>query len=161
MIRRINHTKVPAKVGYLVSIDPNNYDAFVYTTPNSTKSIGVVTEVSAYRKPCNVATLGDTTKVYVMGNVNKGDILRSAKTTDRASLGVCVIAKSGDAPYLRVGEALESGSGLIKCILDLQYVSGSSVSAVADGNYVVGLGMLTDGIITISGGIITAIQEAT
>lgn len=165
MLTLKNLTGATSKIGFLVSIPATNPDSFIYTIPNSTRTVGVVTETVAYRKPCKIATIGDTANVYVTGNVVKGDVIRASKSNDRASLGTCVIAKIGDAPYLRVGEALSSGSGFITCTLDLQYVSGINdslgVGAIPDGIYTVGLGMMTDGVIVVKNGIIISLTEAT
>jgi hypothetical protein len=116
-----NNTQSLSKIGYLVTTDPRDPSAFVYLSNGATRATGVVIEVSAYRKPCRIATLGETAKVFVAGNVAKGDIIRTVKSNDRVSLGACTVAKAGDAPYLKVGEALSSGRGLISVILDFQY----------------------------------------
>ena len=121
-IRLKNATSSVSKIGFLVSISPTDPNSFVYTTPNSMKAVGIITEAVPYRQFCNVATMGDKASVYVVANVNKGDIIRSIKSGDRVSLGACTIVRTGDAPYLRIGEALNSGSGLINVVLDLQYV---------------------------------------
>jgi hypothetical protein len=165
MITLRNNTQSTSKVGYVVALDPRDNGAFVYVTTNATKAVGVVIESVDYRKPCKIATLGDTAKVFVAGNVVKGNIIRTVKSNDRVSLGACAIAKSGDAPYLKIGEALNSGNGLINCTLDFSYISGITDSlglgAVADGTYTIGLGFLTDGIVTIKDGIIISVVEAT
>ena len=125
-----NNTGSVAKVGYIVTLDPRDSGSFVYVSSGATKALGVITEASDYRKPCKIATLGETAKVFVAGNVVKGNILRTVKANDRASLGSCVIAKDGDAPYLKVGEALDSGSGLISVVLDFSYLQSSSTSSL-------------------------------
>jgi hypothetical protein len=160
-----NLTGSVSKIGYLVSNSPTDPQGFVYTTPNSTRAIGVVKEASPYRGFCTIATIGETAKVYVTANVNKNDVIRSAKSNDRVSLGACTVAKTGDAPYLKVGDALNAGKGLISCNLDFSYVSGITDSlglgAVADGTYTVGLGETTDGIIVVKDGLIISLTEAT
>jgi len=165
MISLKNNTKSNSKPGYAVIVDPRDSHAFLYAVPGSSKVIGVVMESVSYRGMCKIATLGDKAKVYVSGNVVKGDILRLSKTTDRASLGASVIAKTGDVPYVRIGEALNAGRGLISCVLDLSYISSLNDSlgsgAIPDGTYTVGLGIFTDGIIEIRNGIIISLIEAT
>ena len=126
MITLKNNTKSVSKIGYVVSLDPNDRNAFVYVSAGAVKAIGVVTEAVAYRKPCKIATLGDTTKVFVAGNVVKGNILRTVKSTDRASLGTAVIVGIADAPYLRIGEALNSARGLVSCVLDFSYLTSDT-----------------------------------
>ena len=126
MITLRNNTKSTSKVGYIVALDPRDSGAFVYVTANATKAVGVITESVAYRKPCKIATLGDTANVFVVGNVVKGDIIRTVKTNDRVSFGACTIVRTGDAPYLRVGEALNSGSGLISVVIDFQYAGSDT-----------------------------------
>jgi len=120
-IRLKNATSSVSRVGYIVSINPTDPDSFIYTVPNSTKAIGIITEAVPYRQFCTIATIGDKASVYVASNINKGDVIRAIKSNDRASLGSCVVAKTGDSPYLRIGEALITGSGLIPCVLDLTY----------------------------------------
>jgi hypothetical protein len=124
MITLTNNTKSNSIVGKLVSLDGTNPNAFVYAIPNSTKAIGVVAESVGYRQKCKIATIGDKAKVLVQGNMLKDDIIRAAKSGDNVSLGTCKIAKAGDAPYLKIGTALSSGSGLIDTVLELTF-SGS------------------------------------
>lgn len=131
MISLINNTKAQSVIGKLVAIDPNNPQAFIYASFAPTKAIGVITESVPYRSSCKIATMGDTARVLVSGNVSKNDVIRACKSTDRTSLGSCVVAKSGDEPYLKIGDALGSGRGIVSLILDLTYV-GSSTS----GNYI-------------------------
>lgn len=121
MIQRINNTKALSKIGALVSVDTNNPEAFIYTTPNSTKALGIVAEAKPYKSPTKIATIGDTASVLVSGNVVKGDVIRANKKSDRISLGICAVAKDTDSPFLRIGEALEAGKGLIKVVLELAY----------------------------------------
>ncbi len=126
MIQLKNNTKTNSRIGYVVSIDSRDPQSFVYTTPNATKAIGVVIESVPYRKLCKIATTGDTARVYVASNTNKNDIIRLGKTGDNISLGASKVAGSGDAPYLKIGDALSSGKGLISMVLDLQYTASSS-----------------------------------
>ena len=132
MITLKNNTKSVSKIGYVVSLDPNDRNAFVYVSAGAVKAIGVVTEAVAYRKPCKIATLGDTAKVFVAGNVVKGNILRTVKSIDRASLGTAVIAGTADAPYLRIGEALNSARGLVSCVLDFSYLQSDGLTITWD-----------------------------
>jgi hypothetical protein len=128
MITLTNNTKSNSIVGKLVSIDGTNPNAFTYAIPNSSRAVGICLESVPYRSKCKIATIGDKAQVLVQGNVLKDDILRAAKSGDNVSLGTCKIAKAGDAPYLLVGTALTSGSGLIDTILELTY-SGSNGSS--------------------------------
>jgi len=127
MIQLKNNTRTASKIGYVVSIDPRDPLSFVYTVPNSVKAIGVVTEIVAYRASCKIATMGDKARVYVSANVNKDDIIRLGKPTDKVSLGACTVAKPGSTPYLKIGDALNSGKGLIAMVLDLQYTASSTI----------------------------------
>ncbi len=129
MITLRNNTGATSKVGFAVTLDSVDRNSFVYAPFGSTKIIGVVAEAVPYRKLCKIATQGDKAQVYVTGNVVKDNIIRLAKSTDRASLGSSVIAKSGDAPYLKVGDALNSGGGLIPMVLDLLYVATESTGS--------------------------------
>ena len=126
MITLTNATKSVSKVGALVSISTVDPNAFVYTIPNSSRAIGVVTQAVGYREKCKIATIGDTAKVLVQGFAVRDAIIRGSKSGDNVSLGTCVIAKTSDAPYLKIGSALSSGSGLIETILELTYASSTS-----------------------------------
>lgn len=165
MITLRNNTGSVSRIGYAVTLDSRDNGAFVYATFGATKVIGIVTEAVPYRKACKIATQGDKAQVYVIGNVVKDNVIRLSKSTDRASLGSSVIAKSGDAPYLKIGDALNSGRGLIPCTLELVYTSaltsGFTGGFVPDGTYVMGLGVSTDGVIVVKNGVITSITEAT
>lgn len=121
MLLLTNNTKTNSIVGKLVSVDPFNPNAFVYTTHNSTRAIGVVTESVAYRAKCKIATIGDKTNVLVQGSAVKDTVIRCSKSGDNASLGTCVIAKSTDEPYLKVGVALASGSLPMLLEVDFHY----------------------------------------
>jgi len=165
MLTLRNNTNSVSRVGYIVTLDPRDQGAFIYATPNSTKAIGVVTEAVDYRKPCKIATIGETAYIFVAMNLAKDDIIRLGKSNDRVSLGTCIKAKLGDAPYLKIGSALSSGSGLILCNIELSYISGITDSiglgAIADGTYTVGLGILSNGVIVVKNGIIISLTEAT
>lgn len=109
-------------------LDPRDNGAFVYATPGSTKAIGVVTEASPYRGECVIATLGDKCRVYVSGTVVKGDVIRAAKVNDNISLGTCTKVSASTSTYLKIGTALNSGSGLIETVLELTNIGGGSTS---------------------------------
>lgn len=130
MIRLRNNTGATSKPGYVVAVDPKDPKSFVYVSSGATKAIGVVMESVPYRSLCNIATIGERVDVYTTTSVVKGSILRTVKAGDNRTQGSVVIAKSGDAPYFRVGEALTDGRGFIPIILDFQYAfsSGSTIS---------------------------------
>lgn len=132
MISLLNNTKSVSRIGYLVTLDPVNPQAFVYATPNSTRAIGIVTEASDYRKPCKIATIGDKCKVFVSGNAVKDALIRCAKSGDNISLGANAVVKSTDTNYLKIGTALTSGSGLIETVLELIFVGAGSGSLLVD-----------------------------
>ena len=137
MIQLKNNTKTNSKLGYVVSIDPKDPQSFIYSIPNSAKAIGVVAEVVAYRKLCKIATAGDTARVYVSSNVNKNDPIRLSKKGDNISLGACKVARSGDAPYLKIGDALSSGKGLIPMVLDLSYDYSTDASRITNNTLII------------------------
>jgi len=132
MISLINNTRSVSKIGFLVTLDPNNPQAFVYATQNSTRAIGIITEASDYRKPCKIATIGDKCKVYVAGNVVKDTLIRCAKSGDNISLGANAVVKSTDTNYFKIGTALTSGSGLIDTILELTMISATSGTSASE-----------------------------
>lgn len=153
-----NHTGETSKIGHTVIIDPNDSQSFIYSSPNSTNIVGVICESVPKYAVCEIATSG-TTKVYVYERVAQGSIIRAQKSTDNISRGTCKTRQSSDASYFQIGTALESGKGLIKCALNLSY--NGSRGGVANGTYIVGWGMSTDGTITIENGIIVNIIEST
>lgn len=132
-----NNTKSFSKIGYAVIFDPNDNGGFIYAPPGATSALGIVTESVAYRKPCKVATLGETANVYVPANVLRNDRIRLSKSTDRISLGACTVVKESiDAPYLSIGTALANGkNGLISCILDFVNIAASDSTFDPDNYY--------------------------
>jgi hypothetical protein len=121
MVRLKNNTKQQSRIGYCVIIDPIDPNAFVLAPADSSNILGIIAESVPYRAQCNVTTAGET-PVFVNSNVQKGAIIRSRKSSDNTSNGTCKVARSGDAPYLQVGLAMESGKGLVKCQLLLSMV---------------------------------------
>ena len=126
MILLTNNTKSTSVIGKLVSLDGTNPSAFVYTIPNSSKAVGICMESVGYRQKCKIATIGDTAKVLIQGFAVKDAIIRCSKSGDNVSLGTCVVSKPSDAPFLKVGTALESGSGLISTVLELTFAGDSN-----------------------------------
>jgi len=124
-MKLINATQGVSQVGRIVKMDVRKANSFVYLTPNSTSALGVITEAVPYRSLCEVATGGDI-KVFVSGSARKGDVIRAQKSTDHISAGCCVVAKSTDTPYLKIGTAIGSGKGLILCMLEISYTGASS-----------------------------------
>jgi hypothetical protein len=120
-IRLINLTGSTSKIGFLCKIAPNNKNAFVYASDNETNILGVIAESVPNRSECDVITSGEAL-VYVNSNAQKGDVIRSRKTGDTISSGSSIVAKTGDAPYLQIGLARQSGRGLILCHLLNKYV---------------------------------------
>ena len=153
-----NNTGGYSRVGFTVVQDPKDPTAFIYSSPDDTNIIGIVTKSVPKYSKCEIANSG-TAKVFVFERTVKSSIIRAAKSGDNISRGTCKTKANTDASYFKVGTALETGKGLINCALSLSY-NGSS-GAIANGTYTVGLGNVTDGTITIENGIITAIQEAT
>lgn len=132
MLTLKNNTGSFSKVGAVVMQDPKSKDAFVYATKGSTRVLGVVAESVPYRAMCKIYTQGETAKVLVSGNVVSGNTLRLGKSTDNVSLGLCLIAKDTDVPYLKIGDARSSGRGLIEVILNLSYSAGGSSTVAWD-----------------------------
>jgi hypothetical protein len=124
-LRLINLTGSVSKVGYLCKIAPNNKNAFVYTSNDETNILGVIAESVPNRSECEVITSGEAL-IFIAANVNKGDVIRSRKSGDTFSSGASTVVKSGDAPYLQVGLARQSGKGLVLCHLINRYVTSSS-----------------------------------
>jgi hypothetical protein len=140
-MRLINNTKSTSRIGTVVKIDPRDPKSFILADTTDTKVLGIVAESVEYRKPCEVITYG-AAKVFVQGNVRRGDTIRYRKSTDGISAGNCAVAKTGDAPYLQIGTALESGRGLVNCELNFSYISSgeiqSSIVTITSSSYSVG-----------------------
>jgi len=133
MVRLKNNTKQQSKIGAVVIIDPNDPNSFIYASADPTNILGICQESVNYRSEASIATSGEAL-VYVSSNVKKGDIVRSRKSTDTISQGTCKVAKSGDAPYLQVGIARETGIGLINCHLNIYYFGSGVNTTINDQN---------------------------
>lgn len=147
-----------SKIGRTCKLDPKNPSAFIYSNPDDSNILGIITQEVPRYAQCEIATTG-ITKVFVFERTVQGSIIRAAKSSDNISRSTCKTTKSTDTSYFQIGTAFESGKGLIKCVLNLSY--NGSKGGVANGAYTIGLGFGSDGIITIENGIITSIQEAT
>lgn len=130
-MRLINNTKGTSRIGFVCKIDPSNPASFIYATANDTQVLGICAEAVPYRSECEVITNG-VARVFVSGNVVRGAVIRNRKGSDTISNGMCAVAKGGDAPYLQIGYATESGKGLIKCNLLFNYTFADSDSEVID-----------------------------
>jgi len=153
-----NNTGEVSRVGHLCKVDPKDRTAFVYAGADETNILGVITQSKPRYAQCEIATSG-TAKVFVFERAVQGAVIRAAKGGDNISRGTCKTMKTSDGSYFKIGVALESGKGLINCALGLSY--NGSTGAVANGTYIIGLGIGSDGVVVIENGIITSITEAT
>lgn len=119
-----NNTKGVSRVGHICKVDPNVPNAFLYVANNTSFALGVIAEAVPYRAYAEVITQGEAL-VYVNDNVRKDDIIRAQKS-DNITTGSCKVVKTGDAPYLKVGTALQAGRGLIKVSLKWEYIATES-----------------------------------
>ena len=120
-MRLTNNTKSTSRIGFVCKIDPSNPASFIYATASDTQVLGICAEAVPYRSECEIITNG-VAKVFVSSNVTRGAIVRNRKPSDTISNGMANVAKKGDAPYLQIGYATESGRGLIKCNLLFSYL---------------------------------------
>jgi hypothetical protein len=120
VVKLRNATGAVSRLGCAVIIDSRDPNSFVYAPANATSILGIVKEAKPYREMCEITVSGEAL-VYVNGNVLKGNTIRTAKSNDKTSLGTCMIAKTGDAPYLKIADALDSGKGLVRCLLNFAY----------------------------------------
>jgi len=116
-----NNTKSVSRKGYICKTDANKPDSFVYVGNNATSALGVIAEAVPYRKYAEIITQGEA-YVYVNSYVKRNDIIRTQKS-ENITAGGCKVARAGDAPYLKVGIALESGRGLVRVLLQWGYVT--------------------------------------
>jgi len=114
-----------SRVGHICKVDTKSPDKFVYIDRDATSALGVCSQAVPYRAMAEIVTGGET-KVFVVDNARKGDIIRAQKSTDNISTGACRVAKDTDAPYLKVGTALSSGRGLVSVSLDWAYMGSTS-----------------------------------
>lgn len=122
-----NLTGETSRVGLIVKQAPNDPNAFVYATSIDTNILGVITKsVPKYAK-CEIQKVGKA-KVMVSDATVQGSIIRLQKSSDNISRATCKTAKSSDAPYLKIGTALQSGKGLIDVSLDINYIISSSTT---------------------------------
>jgi len=119
-----NNTKGVSRVGHICKVDPNTPNAFLYVANNTSFALGVIAEAVPYRAYAEVITQGEAL-VYVNDNVRKDDLIRTQKS-DNITTGSCKVVKTGDAPYLRVGTALQSGKGLVRVSLKWEYIATES-----------------------------------
>jgi hypothetical protein len=126
-MKLINNTKNTSKIGFAVIVDPKDPQSFVYAPADSTNVLGVIAESKPYRELCEIATSG-VAQVYVSGNTQKGSIIRSRKSNETVSAGACKVVSSSDTSYMKIGTALESSNGLVRCQLGLANVASSTGS---------------------------------
>ena len=125
VLRLKNNTKSQSQIGYSVIIDPSDKSAFIYSLSTSTNVIGIIAESVPYRSDCNIITAGEGS-VYISGSCTKGDAIRARKSTDKISNGQVLKVQSADTSYVQIGTALESGKGLVKCLIGIFYFGGGT-----------------------------------
>lgn len=119
-----NNTKSTSRKGTLCKVDPLDPNSFILLSAGDTSCLGVVAENKPYRAITEIITSGEV-QVWVNDNAVKGSLIRALKSSDRASQGQARVAKTSDAPYLLIGTALESGKGLIRVSLSVQYMAAT------------------------------------
>jgi len=115
-----------SKIGYTCKVSPSDPRSFVYANAGDNNILGIITQSVPRYAQCEIATSG-IAKVFCFENVVQGSIVRAQKVGDRISRGTCKIARLSDVSYFKIGTALESGKGLIRCQLSLGYNSSGSV----------------------------------
>ena len=125
----INGTTTRSKIGYLVAQSPKNNRAFVYAQGDSADIIGVVQSEVPPNQQAQILSTG-TAKVSIVGTVQRGDIIRARKKTDKGVAGQAIRASASESEYFRVGIANESGSGLVSVNLQLYYVGVKNASEI-------------------------------
>ena len=153
VLRLKNNTKSQSQIGYSVIIDPSDKSAFIYSLSTSTNVIGIIAESVPYRSDCNIITSGEGS-VYISGGCTKGDTIRARKSTDNISNGQALKVQSADNSYVQIGTALESGKGLVKCLIGIFYFGGGGGTGIQGVQGIQGgQGIGTQGIQGIQGGI--------
>lgn len=126
MIKLINLTGQNSKIGTIVKQSPKRDNAFIYASVNETKPVFIVTQDGVKPlQPCNVESAG-VVKVFVRGQANKGDIIRSRISGDINVNGAGFVTKSTDSNYVNIGTALSTGRNtLIEVNLNIYYSAQS------------------------------------
>jgi hypothetical protein len=101
MITLKNNTKSLSKVGCVVTLDPLDPNSFVYASPNAIKAIGIVTEAVEYRKPCKIATIGETASIASSQDVLLPALV--ANTWTRVRLDVSAVALTDKDLVISIG----------------------------------------------------------
>jgi len=126
---------------------------------------GVLTTLSGH----SVSELANDAKYLVspFSTTNPGDMIYTEWSDSSPGAVMTTRLPIGTAgQVLAVATGWQNGTGLFPTWIDpviptaSAVLTASSITPVADGTYTVGIGTTTNGTITISGGIITAIQEA-
>lgn len=130
-----NNSGEVSKIGLVAVADPKNPKGFIYAQTSSTSILGIVNTVSPKYSPCEIATQG-IARVFCSTSVTKGSTIRLGKNGDNISRATCTTAKTTDVPYFKIGTALESGRGLIRCSLEFAYVASLQTGSFQPaGNY--------------------------
>lgn len=117
----INKTGARSKKGYAVVESTVAKNGFKYAGIDERVIIGSVSEIVDNNAKCKVCISGEGF-LFSVKPVKKGDVLRLVKSGDGLPQGTVVPAKNSDAPYLKVGQSLQSGRGLISCVLSPEYI---------------------------------------
>lgn len=119
-----SNIKGKTKIGYLVSADRSG--RFVYARAGEVP-IGVITESVTRGELCEIQTTGEAL-VYVYGSIRANETVRSPETDEGVPAGTAV--PLGDkSVYTAVGQALETGKGLVRVSINLSATTSVGTSA--------------------------------
>lgn len=126
MLRLKNNTGATSLIGRVVVLDPKDSGAFIYAGVDATIAVGITTQAVPFRSECLIATTGENALVFIKDTINRGELIRSRKGLDVSSKGTCHRARTTDSPYLKIGQAVSAGTGLVKCALNIIYTPSLS-----------------------------------
>lgn len=122
-IAAINNTGSRAVVGRVVKADIRLRNSFTYMSASDNTPLGIIAQSTPHKSLSRITTSG-IARVSVKGRFRRGDSIRLSKPSDTGiPKGQCVIAKPGDAPYLKVGTSQQTGTGLATVSLEWAWVS--------------------------------------
>jgi hypothetical protein len=121
-MKLINATGERSKLGRVVKQSSKQRNAFVYASLDETAKVFIIAEDGVPNGgECFVVGSG-MAKVFVKGEVKRGNNIRSRRNWDSKDAGACYISKAEDVPYINIGVALEDGKNqLVDALLHIYY----------------------------------------
>jgi hypothetical protein len=121
-MKLINATGERSKLGRVVKQSSKQRNAFVYASLDEIAKVFIIAEDGVPNGAECVVVNSGITKVFVKGEIKRGDNIRSRRNWDSKDAGACYISKAEDIPYINIGVALEDGKNqLVDTALSIYY----------------------------------------